>query len=196
MTPAPRSQTFGPAELCQAIGIPRALFDGWLSRRYIEAESLGAGRARKFTFDEAMHVAALAALAQRMPISQAAAHLNAVADRFRAAVQDDFGRDRFLLIGEDAQVVRGDYAEKAIRYVERVPTLVVMNINRLVENTYKALLVAAAPQKGRPPKRTVAPLSETASPQKGRVVMAEATIPGVSTAQTTVRRKAPQKALA
>lgn len=58
-----KEQTFGPAEVCAAAGVPRATFHSWVARRYFPLPpSAGAGRERRFSLTNAVRVAIVAEL--------------------------------------------------------------------------------------------------------------------------------------
>jgi DNA-binding transcriptional MerR regulator len=133
------------------------LFNAWVAKGYVEAESRGAGRAREFDFDEVIWIAALAALVRRgVAISQAKAMLDSVADRFRDALSDEFGRGKVLLVGSKVEVVRSNHAAWVVEHeIDPDPALIILSLHRLALATYRALLDALeAPKapRGRPPK--------------------------------------------
>jgi hypothetical protein len=48
---------FEPEAVLRAAGISRNVFNSWLARRHLDVRSRGAGRVRKFTFDQVVRIA-------------------------------------------------------------------------------------------------------------------------------------------
>jgi hypothetical protein len=67
------AETFGPAEVCAAVRIPRATFHSYIARRLIHSESQGAGRARKFSLEQIIQIAAMGQLIAGFGIHASAA---------------------------------------------------------------------------------------------------------------------------
>jgi hypothetical protein len=170
---SPTDRTFGPDAVAKAIGATRPLLHSWLARRLFAVESRGSGRTRKFGYFLTMRIAAVAQLSRhmRMPVGTAAAYIEAVADRFDAAMKNDFGRGKVLLISSaDAQVVPASFVSRALEHLERDSLMTILDLNRLAVNTYSALLAAS---------ESVGPTGDKRS-RPIRQVVHESTIPATS----------------
>jgi hypothetical protein len=94
---------FSSAEVSEAIGVPRSALHTWLFRGHVPVPSLGQGRSRQLNFTTAVELAVIARLTneQNMTVSAAAAAVNAVRVRLRAALEDRFGLGQVLAIYDD-----------------------------------------------------------------------------------------------
>ena len=145
-----RERIYGPADVCEAIGIERGTFHSWLARRYVDVASQGAGRARRFDFGQVVLWGAIAELHRHgMPVGSAADHLKKVQRRFLQAVHNQSGRDMILTISAEGPSVGDKRIQPHIisdldlvdvaGHQQRVTTYTVMHIDNLVLNICAAL---------------------------------------------------------
>lgn len=95
-------QTYGPAAVAAAAGVARGLFQSWLARHYVRVTSRGAGRSREFSFEDAVMIAAIAALDRSgVAVGTAADQLHQLRGEFGLAVSEALANvDKIIVIAQ------------------------------------------------------------------------------------------------
>lgn len=150
----PDEQTYGPAEVCEAAGVPRATFHSWLARHYLPLPpSLGAGRERRFSIRDAVRVAIVAEL-NRVGVSVG------VAARAAGLIFEPFTKDerRIGLLLVKSPAAQGDEGlhgpavmklafksldevmfHVALRHAASSPSFTFLDVTDIAERTLQAL---------------------------------------------------------
>lgn len=146
------TKTFGPAEVCRVIGVPRATLHSWLARRYIPVESSGTGTERQFSFEQVVWLTIIADMSCNHIASGTAADLvGQVREELGEALRRNYTRGLVIFIsGVNARLT--DEPEISLVAKERISAVVRLD---LVVRHVRRLLKDAAPtrKRGRPETR-------------------------------------------
>jgi hypothetical protein len=138
-------ETFGPAEVCAAAGVPRATFHSWLSRKYIsDAPGPGMGRERRFTLIEAIRIAVIAELNRfGVPVGTAAGYCRRISGDYST-------EPTVMILGREQTMAAMDIVPikqlgEIGKLIGQVPFLLVIDLTRIAANTQKALAAGRRP---------------------------------------------------
>jgi hypothetical protein len=140
--------TFGPAEVCEAAGVPRATFHSWLARKYIsDAPGPGAGRERRFTLIEAIRIAVIAELNRfGVPVSTAAGYCRRISGDYSTdPTVMILGREQSSTAMAAMNIVPIKQLGEIGKLIGQIPFLLVIDLSRIAADTKKALAAGRRP---------------------------------------------------
>jgi hypothetical protein len=132
---------FSSAEVSEAIGVPRSALHTWLFRGHVLVPSLGQGRARQLDFTTAVELGVIARLTneQYMTVSAAAAAVDAVRVRLRAALEDRYGFGQVMAIADNNSWVLPEESALGLMRDLKVKTCALVWVHNIAVDVFQNL---------------------------------------------------------